>query len=304
MTTITAAAIESFVERSRYHTLAAIRETQFGGAPPETTTTHPPPVTRLPVEVFERIIVYLIYDTRSLRACVLTCYPWYIAVAPHLHHTLTVETSYHRKPEGSKSLQHKYDLGLLPLVRVLRVRACDYSSVGRSLAPSNHHTLHQFSALTNVRELWIDFLDIPEFMPRINQCFGHFLPTVRSLGLGEPKGSRRHIIYFIGLFEHLENLSLTYSGVRFQEELSNDLTLVPGFHPPLNGWLKMMCVRRVELVEDMIDLLGVRFRYMNLFNVNGMQLLLDACAETLELLRLYPTDPRGERFLWRRTRSS
>ena len=45
----------------------------------------------------------------------------------------------------------------------------------------------------------------------------------------------------------------------------------------------------------MIDLFGgIRFHYMNLFNVAGTRLLLDACAETLETLRLYPTDPRGK----------
>ena len=33
---------------------------------------------------------------------------------------------------------------------------------------------------------------------------------------------------------------------------------------------------------------------MDLFFVHGMRLLLDACAETLETLRLYPNDPRGE----------
>jgi len=33
---------------------------------------------------------------------------------------------------------------------------------------------------------------------------------------------------------------------------------------------------------------------MDLFSVHGMRLLLDACAETLETLRLYPIDPRGE----------
>ena len=45
----------------------------------------------------------------------------------------------------------------------------------------------------------------------------------------------------------------------------------------------------------MIDLFGgVRFRHMDLWNVDGMRLLLDSCATTLETLRLYPTDPRGE----------
>ena len=50
-------------------------------------------------------------------------------------------------------------------------------------------------------------------------------------------------------------------------------------------------------MKDMIDLFGgIRFRYMDLFNVAGTRLLLDACAETLETLRLYPTDPRGKKL--------
>ena len=57
----------------------------------------------------------------------------------------------------------------------------------------------------------------------------------------------------------------------------------------------MICVTKVGLVKDMIDLFGgIRFRHMNLYDVLGMRLLLDACAETLETLTLYPTDRRGE----------
>lgn len=45
----------------------------------------------------------------------------------------------------------------------------------------------------------------------------------------------------------------------------------------------------------MIDLFGgIRFRYMDLFCVKGMRLILGACAETLETVRLYPDDPRSE----------
>ena len=39
---------------------------------------------------------------------------------------------------------------------------------------------------------------------------------------------------------------------------------------------------------------GLRFRYMDVFMVKCMRLLLGACADTLEGLRLYPTDPYGE----------
>ena len=53
---------------------------------------------------------------------------------------------------------------------------------------------------------------------------------------------------------------------------------------------------RVGLLEDVIRLFGgLRFRYMDLFDVDGMRLLLDACAKTLETLRLYPGDPHGKK---------
>ena len=41
---------------------------------------------------------------------------------------------------------------------------------------------------------------------------------------------------------------------------------------------------------------GVRFRYMDLFGVGDTQILLYACAETLETLRLYPADPWGKQL--------
>jgi hypothetical protein len=56
-----------------------------------------------------------------------------------------------------------------------------------------------------------------------------------------------------------------------------------------------MGLRKVGLLEVMIDLFGgVQFRYMNIYDVRGMRLLLDACTKTLEILRLYPTDTHGE----------
>ena len=47
------------------------------------------PVTKLPEELVGMIISYFIYDIRTPPTCSLTCYSWYIAVVPHLHHTLT-----------------------------------------------------------------------------------------------------------------------------------------------------------------------------------------------------------------------
>ena len=161
-------------------------------------------------------------------------------------------------------------------------------------------TLHYFSALTNVRELGIDRLDIPSFMPRIQRYFGHFLPAVQSLSLRTPKGSRRQIVYFIGLFQHLEDLKLLHDDMTGppEEESADDQTLIPCFVPPLRGQLTMTWFTRVGILRDMINLFGgVRFHHADLYDVDETRLLLGACARTLETLRLYPTDPRGKRFL-------
>ena len=240
------------------------------------------------------IIGHLIYDARSLRTCSQTCYSWYIAAVPHIHRTLIARIGLrNQKLRWPNPLRRMHALGLLPLVRALWVRGDD-----KYIFPpkrSNWRILRQSSTLTNDRQLAIEHLDIPSFMPRIRWCFGHFLSTVQQLALVEPKGSRRHIIYFIGLFQHLEDLALIYEGVGFREEPADDLTLIPPFVPPLRGSLMMWCLRDVGLLEDMVNLFGgIQFRHMMLFDVDGMQFLLKACAESLETLQLFPIDPRGE----------
>ena len=51
-------------------------------------------------------------------------------------------------------------------------------------------------------------------------------------------------------------------------------------------------------MKDMIAFFGgLRFRYMDLFKVECVRLLLGACTKTLEALRLYPTDPYGKEHL-------
>ena len=246
------------------------------------------------------VVAHLIYDVRSLRACSLTCYSLYIAAVPHLHHTLTVGINPYvhslqaRPPtypsRWSNCIQHTNKLDLLPFVKKLRI--CDtfvycFSGLYPELASCS--LLHKFPALSNVRELLIEYLDISTFTQRPQQLFRHFLPTVQSLALMKPKGSHRQIIYFIGLFQHLEDLELHPRDPELKQEYSvDDLTLIPHFAPPLRGRLTILFSNKVELVGDMISLFGgLRFRSMHLSFVDGMQLLLGACAETLETLRLH-----------------
>jgi hypothetical protein len=131
-------------------------------------------------------------------------------------------------------------------------------------------------------------------VPTIRLCFNHFLLTVQSLALSKPIGSRRNILFFIGLFRHLEDLKLLYSR-GFRKEPPDDLTLIPPFTPGLRGRLTMEHFTWVSMVGDTIRSFGgIRFLHMYLVWVDGEQLLLGACAETLETLRFDLSDPQSE----------
>lgn len=247
-------------------------------------------------------MVYLIYDTDSLLACSLTCYSWYIAAVPHLHHTLTTDDrplpSQYQRLRWPGPLRKSYDLGLLPLVKQFRIRV-EESDFGPDRF--NKHTLRYFSALTNLQELGIDNLQTFGFVSTSRRYFEHLSPTLRFLALKQPRGSCRQILYFIGLFPNLQDLKLHYPNtINYQEEQDgvDDVTLVPLSVPPLRGRLILTCFAREKLVRDMIDFFGgLRFHTMDLYMVNCVRLLLDGCAETLEALRLYPSDPYSETYL-------
>jgi len=241
------------------------------------------------------IISCLVYDARSLLVCSMTCYSWYIAAVPHLHHTLTTD-NIDSKYSWPRPLRKSYELGLLPFVNQFRIRL----KHGAKFTPRQltGYTLRYFSALTNLQELGIDNLQVFEFMPKIRQCFGHFSSTLRFLALKDPKGSCRQILYFIGLFPNLQDLKLHYCLPEDEEESTADATLIPLSIPPLRGRLTLVSFTRENLMRDMITLFGgLRFSCLDIFRVEFVRLILDACAETLETLRLYPNDEYGEGFL-------
>ena len=314
-----APAIEFLVMRIWYQTLAIIWVAYSGGASPVTPPIRSPRNTKLPLEIVEMITAYLAYDIRSLRACTMTCCTWYIAAAPHLHSTLTICTNpWYEKFRWPAHLWPMNDYGLLPLVKKFRIRGSYNHNVTLSPMLLGWYILLPFLSFTSLQELEIAHLDTPSFIPAIRWIERYTLPTARFLALGEepkeyrqhicilpalrslilrePKGSCRQIVYFIGLFQHLEDLKLI--DVTVESDQADDSMLVPLFAPPLRGRLTAEHLRRVDLLKDMIDLFGgIRFRYMRLLDVrDGMELLLDACAKTMESVVLDPIDFRGERL--------
>ena len=289
--------MELLVKQTWYRTLAKISGRAYLGTP----TTCPSPAARLPLDIVERIVAYLTHDTPSLLACSLTCYHWYIAAVHHLHQNLTITTTSwtRKKTVWPKPFRHMHRLGLLPLVKKLQVYD-DSQGDHRTFTPKrfDSRTLRHFFALTNVQHLGIARLNIPRFMLRSQRYFKNFLPTLRSLALGQPKGSYRQIIYFIGLFQHLEDLALSCGDpIRWDTECRQEplgpLTPAPPFAPPLRGRLRLNYIFGTDLLKDMVRLFGgIRFSCLDGFSVEGVWLWIDACAETLEILRLYPDSER------------
>ena len=260
-----------------------------GGVPPSRTPetrTITRQAHRLPVEILEMIIAHLIYDTPSLKACAATCIAWYNVATPHLHHTLTIwqwhsETAY----RDLNPLALSYECGLLPHVKKLRFRRGFSESPWLFPDCFDSWGLHCFSALVNLQDLAIADMYFPGFVSGTEQYFGHFSPTLRSITLFRPTGSPRQLLDFLGLFPKLDDIKIThYHGVP-------DMLETP--YVPIQGSLRGKLAFSGTAVGDVLEGIiatfgGIRFTSLHLYGVGGAQLLLDACAETLQTLYIDP----------------
>ena len=247
-----AIAFELLVAQIWWRSKAKIEQLLFGYTQ-EWSALRPSPIARLPRELVELVISYLIHNTYALLARSMTCYSWYMVAVPYLHHTLTTDTKDTDNYLWPRPLRNSYNLGLLPFVKRLRIRGYYEPFTPKNL---DRYTLRYFSALTNLQELGIDHLQLPSFMPDIQRYFGHLAPTLRFLALMDPKGSSRQILYLIGLFPNLHDLKFCYSFPEMKQQSILDVDIAPLSVPPLCGRLTLMCFAREKLVKDMITFLG------------------------------------------------
>ena len=250
---------------------------------PETSASRPY-AGGLPQEVLDMVIGHIPPDTPSLKACSRICRSWYIATLPHLHHTLTLrQISDDRSRGGLVPLQKLNKMRLLLFVKRLRIMHCGH------LSPEifNAQALVYFSALTNVQELGFDELDLQLFNPQAQLYLGQFMPRLRYLALRKPRGSYRQLLYLLGLFPNLDDLKLTHDRCF---RLPDPPVPAPQSTPLLRGRLTLTWFHGLEFLRDLSELCGgLRFHYIDLVGIGCSRLLLDTCAETLETLRVHPT---------------
>lgn len=269
----------------------------LGNASPKTRTTHGS-TCNLPYEIVEIVIAYLARDLGTLKACSLTCRPWYIAAAPHLHRTLTLrDKTYGTARSELKPLSKLHELGLIPLVEEIQVEQWEGTSGGwfvpQAFSPGD---LRYFSTFANVHTLRIQKLDISSFIPGIERYFEQFSQTLRSIALFHPTCTTpRQLSHFLSIFPNLDDIDIRQFFA--PSTRTPDAELVPFSAPKLQGRLTVhLCSGPAESWKHLITACGgLRFRCMNLYHVTGCTaVLLKACAETLETLRFYVPDDSGQ----------
>ena len=108
------------------------------------------------------------------------------------------------------------------------------------------------------------------------------------------------LLYFLGLFPNLDDIEIEYYPTSKSDSTPSPGTelAVPFSTPSLGGQLKLTHFTDETIFRDMIALFGgLRFRYMDLFSVEGSKLLLEACADSLQTMRIYPSVPNSMKFL-------
>ena len=243
------------------------------------------------------IIAHLTYDIPTLKACVFTNPTWYSIVTPHLHHTVSLGERFSAAPDVNNNTRlsrlpswHKF--GLLPLVKQLHfTQAINWTGP----ATFDSQNMRYFRAMVNLQELRISHLDLAKFPMGFGGCLGHFSPTLRSLALHSPRGFRRQLIDLFRLFPMLDDIEISLRRREWGDDTAIDNKLVP-----VSGWLggrlALSAFDDVELLKDMVVAFGgMRFTSMDLPSVRGAETVLEACAHTLETLRIHPgqCDPFG-----------
>ena len=262
----------------------------LGNGPPESRNTHEP--TRcFPHEIVEMIIAHLTHDLGTLKTCSLTCRSWYTAAIPHLHHTLTLGEGRPRFSHNRlRPLSRLHDLGLVPLVKEIRVDQVFDTTYWFLPRAFGRRDLRYFTAFANVHTLKLQNMQIYHFIPGIERYFGHFSPTLRSIMLSEPYCTPLQLPRFLSFFSNLDNVEI--KGNRSWNPSIQDREPASFSAPKLRGRLVLRNFPWAQTWTHLVTSCGgLRFHHIDVRgSVSCVPALLEGCAETLETLRFNTTD--------------
>ena len=129
-------------------------------------------------------------------------------------------------------------------------------------------------------------LDLSRFTSGFENYFGRFSPTLRSIALFDSTGLSWQLVDFLGLFPKLDDIEI----VRYRGTIGTDNpydTRHAQIQVSLRGKLTFFDFMDQKLSEQIVNSFGgMRFVSIDLNHVARPQLFLDACAKTLQTLRV------------------
>lgn len=175
----------------------------------------------------------------------------------------------------------------MPLVKEVRAEQWGDNRWFMPQAFSNRD-LGYFSALTNVRTLKIQRMEVYRFVLDIEHYFGHLSPTLRSIKLFYPSCTPLQLSHFLSFFSNLDDIEIIGVNRHIPNPTIPNPELVPFPAPRLQGRLTHHGFDWVETWTYLINLYGgLHFRHLDLCGgVGCVPVLFEACAETLETLTL------------------
>lgn len=82
-------------------------------------------------------------------------------------------------------------------------------------------------AMVNLQELKIGNLDLSLFPAGLRQYWGHFSPTLRSVALSHPNGTRRRLLDSFRLFPKLDDIEIVHYRPMSEAHEPLDSRLIP-----------------------------------------------------------------------------
>lgn len=259
----------------------------------------------LPQEIVDHIVDALRNDSKSLKACSLTCKAMFISTRHLIHRRLylTSEQNWEvltlrekqryirgdREGIAIKVLSGIAAHGLLPYGRQL------FINLSKNFTPANLQPFSDhFQRFDRIQELSIYWLHTPGFLEQFDTFFANFVPTLRSLHLDTPTGDTRDILDFICRFPHLDDLTFKVSAQDSHDWRTWRSAFLPAVKemPPFRGRLKLHGVSewRSPIMQQLISLPGKRqFRFVDFRSCPFRaveQPVIDACSGTIETLSI------------------
>ena len=266
----------------------------------------------LPRDIIEEIVDFHREDTRTLKACSLTCRAlfsaarglihervrlplWKMYPPPSLVGRIMTKVLPEQRATDWYGMRIRYLLmggkhGLLGYAREVDIDLGHSSNFGPEALEA---CLPHFRFFTQVHTLRIRGYSVAKFLPAFGRHFTQLVPTLRSLQLPRYTDGVHEVVEFVCMFPHLDNLSLP-------EPLFNSLT-EPSFNfvdvpprssversPPLRGSL----VLRGWVSSHSRFLLkipgGLHFRSISAGGAERAELdgILASCSSNLETLSL------------------